>query len=295
MYHNVMPPGSPIGFNEHSISISQREFVRHARILGMLFNILPVDEYARKLLVGKKGIRDIAITFDDGSSANFIGLWPVLEKLQIPVSIFVTTRHLNNGLLLWDYFLNALCFDSGYQKITFNDTTYGLSSASQRRSTKNALFRLGIDLNTQIEIQNVLSKNYPIPNHIIRFYEGMSSKQLRQAAKSRLILLGAHSVHHPNLSQLTAEEQFNEIRDSKRKIEEIIEDEVKMFAFPNGDYDSKTLKAIEKSGFDISFAVSTKNIGDSKYEIPRVGIFSSSIIKLLIKVFHQIFIGGSRK
>ncbi len=63
------------------------------------------------------------------------------------------------------------------------------------------------------------------------------------------IEIGAHTLNHFKLSTLTQEEQWKEIYNSKRLLEELIDDEVTSFCYPYGDYDETTVKLVQKAGF----------------------------------------------
>ncbi|SEH12947.1 Peptidoglycan/xylan/chitin deacetylase, PgdA/CDA1 family [Natronorubrum sediminis] len=63
-----------------------------------------------------------------------------------------------------------------------------------------------------------------------------------------------HTVSHPNLSELNAEEQKAEIRDSKEwLVEEGFEEGARYFAYPFGDYDETTIELVDEH-HEIGFA-----------------------------------------
>ena len=59
------------------------------------------------------------------------------------------------------------------------------------------------------------------------------------------------------------------------------------FAYPNGSYNEQTISLVEEAGYSSAFAVKPKQIKHSfKYQIPRVGIYSKSILKLIVNLFR---------
>ena len=57
------------------------------------------------------------------------------------------------------------------------------------------------------------------------------------------------------------------------------------FAYPSGDYDLKVINAVEKTGYKLAFGIDKiKNLGRTKFEIPRIGIYSSEIPYLAAKL-----------
>lgn len=57
-----------------------------------------------------------------------------------------------------------------------------------------------------------------------------------------------HTVSHLHLAQLTYDKQLDEIKDSKETLEKILGREVKYFAYPFGNFNNDTLKAVQDAG-----------------------------------------------
>ena len=68
-----------------------------------------------------------------------------------------------------------------------------------------------------------------------------------------LIEIGAHTVNHPSLGAVGVEEQRHEIFESKRRLEEIVQQQVTSFAYPLGqrsDYSPDTIRLLQQAGFE---------------------------------------------
>ena len=63
------------------------------------------------------------------------------------------------------------------------------------------------------------------------------------------IEIGAHTMTHPRLTQISSVEAFNEISLSKKNLEYLLGVSVNFFAYPYGDYSEETEKLVEKAGF----------------------------------------------
>lgn len=116
------------------------------------------------------------------------------------------------------------------------------------------------------------------------FYDGMTVAQLKQVALDPLITIGSHTTSHPFLSQLGSKEQEQEILGSKNQLEALIGRDVALFAYPTGDYDARSLACVQSAGYKAAFAVDPKNLGDPRYEIPRVGIYDAAPSYLGLKL-----------
>jgi peptidoglycan/xylan/chitin deacetylase (PgdA/CDA1 family) len=58
--------------------------------------------------------------------------------------------------------------------------------------------------------------------------------------------IGSHTCKHPNLTNMTYEQQYNELLFSKQKIERITGQKVEYFRPPFGRYDDRTLKGTQQ-------------------------------------------------
>jgi len=62
--------------------------------------------------------------------------------------------------------------------------------------------------------------------------------------------IGAHTVSHRSLAPLKGEELWKDVRNSKCVLEDMLGEEVPMFCYPNGSYNRRTIRAVEKAGFE---------------------------------------------
>ena len=116
--------------------------------------------------------------------------------------------------------------------------------------------------------------------------EYLSEDEIRIFSKSDKCLLGTHSVNHPHLKQLSYDEQYYELSQSKKRLENIIGSEIIYMSYPHGSYNSDTLDIIQKLGYKI---VSSSKIGmntkvniDLK-KIKRIEIVADDDLKMLSK------------
>ena len=100
----------------------------------------------------------------------------------------------------------------------------------------------------------------------------MFTWQLKQIARSSLVEIGAHTVHHYSLKGLPSTLTKYEIEESKKNLEEIISTPVVSFAYPDGSFDEQTIKIVKESGF--KSAVTTmhgfETNKENKYSIYRI-------------------------
>lgn len=80
----------------------------------------------------------------------------------------------------------------------------------------------------------------------------MSSSQLNKLSKSKLFSIGAHTMSHVRLSEISQKRQKEEIGTSKSKLEEIIGKKIDYFAYPFGqkeDFGIIAIDLVKKAGY----------------------------------------------
>ena len=83
----------------------------------------------------------------------------------------------------------------------------------------------------------------------------MSDDQLRELDSLDGIELGAHSVSHPHLDAIGAEQAKGEIERSRDDLAEILGHPIASFAYPHGAYSPTVRKLVDAAGFDAVAAV----------------------------------------
>lgn len=85
---------------------------------------------------------------------------------------------------------------------------------------------------------------------------GRKENQVMQSGKikknSPLLTIGAHTVNHPSLRNLQKQDQYYEIHQSIKELEEIFERKITVFSYPFGsknDYDEVAIDICKKKRF----------------------------------------------
>jgi len=78
--------------------------------------------------------------------------------------------------------------------------------------------------------------------------------------------IASHTVSHPRLQQLTNEEVHRELRDSKRYLTSLLENDVEGFAYPYGDYEGRIARIASQY---YSYARAAREVETpNRYELP---------------------------
>jgi len=87
---------------------------------------------------------------------------------------------------------------------------------------------------------------------LARYEPIMTAEQLGKLP-SGLVQIGSHTRTHPMLTQLSEEEARRELSESRRRLSEITNSEVKLFCFPYGAFDDNLITWCREEGYDRVF------------------------------------------
>ncbi|MFA6476205.1 MAG: polysaccharide deacetylase family protein [Candidatus Paceibacterota bacterium] len=99
LYHRITTPiQDPI-----MLCVSPERFESHLIFLKKNYEVIPLRELSKRLIDSKIKGNEAAITFDDGYQDNLSNALPLLEKYNIPATIFITTGHIGEKAnFAWD-------------------------------------------------------------------------------------------------------------------------------------------------------------------------------------------------
>lgn len=258
------------------LSVTPKHFYEQMKWLKENYQIVRFDEDWNRMH-GKA----VCITFDDGYQDNFLNAVPILNKLQIPAVIFVSTGTIDTDHeLWWDELERNLLSDKEYQQMfhlsdEMFECTWDTGTAVRRRDLYDTLHWLMKQVSTkrrndwirQLQKWNGYSENGREANRCLQ------TGDLKNLDMSK-ILIGAHTVNHSVLSNLSVKEQIEELEESKQVLEQIFNKSVLTMSYPFGgiaDYNEATVAICGNLGFDKA-AANVPGIWEpdcDPYQIPR--------------------------
>lgn len=275
LYHRVNPVPDPV----YHLTVSPHNFESQIRYLKEHFPVLRFEEDWTK-----PGGDGVAVTFDDGYADNYRYALPILEKYQVPATIFVSTGYVGTGQeYWWDELARVLTGDMDYPKqFELRDALYHYTwdtrSLEARRELVRSLHWL-LKMDPDVERANLWLWQ-------LRAWAGigkegreenlpMDLRQLRDMACSEYITIGGHTVNHRSLGAQTRERQEYEIGASIRFLEKHLGRGICTFSYPFGStvhFDQNTLEICAGNGI-IKAATTVKGLwkeDTEPYRIPRV-------------------------
>ena len=252
-YHRVIDGPDP-----YQLAVSPERFAEHLAVLARMARPLPLAELPELLAAGEVPKRTVAVTFDDGYADVLHVAKPLLTQFGIPATVFVTSGAL--GRELWWDRLDRIASAAAARgrpfilpigKSVFVWPIKGVTSAEG--ALRQALYPKLRALD-QIAREAVLDQlaevaGVSLEANQIGLRRVVGRDELRHLGAGNLVEIGAHTVTHPTLSQLSAERQREEIGGSGRDLEAALERRVTGFSYPFGDTGAGTATIVREEGF----------------------------------------------
>jgi peptidoglycan/xylan/chitin deacetylase (PgdA/CDA1 family) len=265
-------PVSPENFSEHLHELRKHTYPMS---LSRLVQDLRHDSLPEK---------SIAVTFDDGYADNLYNAKPLLEKYEIPATVFICTGYMGKEFW-WDELerliacsqtdLDTLHLQIGSKEFKWHprNTNHESGHAEFRKKFCRSLyhFLLALDPEDQNHAMDTIRSWTAAPPPESSSPRAMSSDEILQLVDSGLVEVGAHTSNHPVLPALSFERQREEIESSKRDLEALLGNRISGFAYPNGKASEYTKRIVQELGFAYG-CTSLHNVvrpGNDIYELTR--------------------------
>jgi len=253
-YHRV----ANVTGDEYEVCVTPKHFAEQMEILSKYAHTMSLTTLVQYLKEDSLPSQSVAVTFDDGYVDNLYNAKPILEKYEIPATVFVCTGYA--GKEFWWDELERLVMSSevdlGTLRLQVRESQFvwnqlnGSSDADVRRKFCHALynFLLRLDIEEQDQAMHTI-RNWSRVSSQGATARALNCDELLQLADGGLIEIGAHTQHHPMLPQLSLERQTEEIVSSKQDLEEWLGRPINGFAYPNGRADENAKRIVRKAGF----------------------------------------------
>lgn len=260
-------------------------FEQQLRHVQRTLKVVPLVRIVESLAQGASPDRQVALTFDDGFRTHLTVAYPILRRLGIPATFFVCPGLIESGRWLWNVearerlrTLRPIDLEALMRRLEVESgTVEGMVEWMKGLPTQKRL-----DAEEQIRCA---SPHFRSDAGLHLAYDPLTWDDLA-ALDPDLITIGSHSMTHPNVSSLDADELDVEIRGSRRLLEARLGRPVPYFCLPNGAYDLRSLAAVRES---YTAAVSTEEgfvaAGSDPYLLRRIPVASS--IELLAWRLHR--------
>ena len=251
----------------NSSRISSAEFAAHLEYLSKNNRVLSLHETIDYLHKGKTlPPNTTIITIDDGYADAFEIAFPLLKRYGFPATVYAVTDFLDGKCWLWTDLMRYVLLETESDSIEIelggaDKIKAELKSKTQRLETArrvNSRLKKLPDEQKEAKIKSIAAAlNVEIPALPAGEFAPMNWQQAR-AMDSENVRIESHTATHPILTNISAKRLDFELKNSKKRLEEMLGRQVEHFCYPNGSFDENVWRAVESSGYK---SATTTNYG----------------------------------
>lgn len=280
--HGVLPDEASRPLNSTGKFVSParlRQFLEH---VGRSYRFIGLDDYLDHVQGRRSLGGSLLLTFDDGYANNHEHALPLLASMGIPFSIFVATGFVGTRDVMWTDRLEFAINTARRRRLRCDlvEGEIGVATGGEKAAAIDALRRrlkrepAAVAQSRVRKICRALEVD-PDASELdaVRFLDAAQIRDLRKHG----VAIGSHTVSHAILARESAEDVRREVVLSRERLEEILGEPVRHFAYPNGrreDFDESAKGALRKAGYVSGFSTiaGISSPGDDPFEIRRYAV-----------------------
>lgn len=263
-YHRV----ADVASDPFDLAVTPANFDEQLEVLRADYTVLPIRELVARACRGEIAGDEVGVTFDDGYADNLLQAKPLLQKHDVPATVFVAAGAVGSAERFW--------WDSLAQSI----------------EDRAELFRVWQELRHMNEDARTRALAPYRASGAASDGRALTRDEVRELADGGLVTVGAHTVTHPVLSTLDRAGQSAEISGSRAQLEAIVGAPVTEFSFPFGrrtlvhtvafgatrrprvspDYNRTSVELVRAAGFECAWSTNPGRFRShaARFEGPRV-------------------------
>ncbi len=280
--HGVLPDEESRFFNASGKFISPERLRSFLERLGRRYRFATLDDYLDHLHGRRSLAGCLLLTFDDGYANNHEHALPLLSALGVPFAVFVTTGFVGTRDVMWtdrlEYAINVTrrpvlrcgSVDGDLAVATAGQKAAAIALLRARlKRAPSAEARAGVrEICAALDVDADASALDGV-----RFLDAAQIRGLR----ARGVTIGSHTVNHAILARESAQDVRREVVLSRERLEEILGEPVRHFAYPNGrreDFDQSAKDALREAGYvsALSTIAGISRPGEDPFEIRRYAV-----------------------
>jgi peptidoglycan/xylan/chitin deacetylase (PgdA/CDA1 family) len=213
---------------------------RQLRLVSIAFPVVPLDT----LTAGKNGRARVALTFDDGLRSTVEVAYPILRRLGLTATFFVCPGLIDSGQWLWNHEARQRLLSLQQPELAELATLLGAPTSVEAFVEWMKTLKIAARRRVEQRIRDATPDFQPTPRQREEF--DLASWHELERLDRKTVNIGSHTMTHPILTSLSAEETEAETRDSRIALESRLERPVSIFCYPNGDLNDGALASARR-------------------------------------------------
>src|SRR3954466_1581670 len=251
---------------------------RQLRLVKLAFPVVPLDDVAtgRK----KKGRARVALNFYDGLRNNIDVAYPILRELGLSATFFVCPGLIERGAWLWNH-------EARERLKTLSAPALGelanvVGGPPEVEAFVDWMKTLKLAARRQVEAAIGAATPDFKPSREQRQQFDLASWEELERLDPRVVTIGSHTMTHPILTSLSAEETGAELRESRVQLGQPLGRPLTVFCYPNGDL-SETVVENARRYYRSAVTVDpgTINGNADAYRLPRYAVHAQRTRRLV--------------
>lgn len=237
--HRVLPD-PPRRFSPNAILQVTPQFLDFAitRVRALGYDIVDMDEAVRRIASDEPVKRFAVFSFDDAYRDNRVYALPVLQRQKCPFTLYVPTALVDGvGEVWWQALEDLIAANNSLAVIHQDEAEYFVTaSLAEKRAAYDAIYARmrAMPEDERVALIRDLAQRYGLDLAVHCRALIMDWAELETFAREPLCTIGAHTVHHYELSKLSAADARNEMAQSARIIKAQFGTRPKHFSYPIG-------------------------------------------------------------
>ena len=286
LFHGIINKNSNLNSvinynNKHLLASDFKQFLLK---ISKISDPVSMDE-VYKITKNKKKLKrkKFAITFDDGFENNLSIASPILKNLNIPYTVYITTKFVDKNLMSWVDNIDYATDKTKKKNININELnkSFSLKSRGEKILFLNKV-RSFVKFNKNLDpykfskklCTNLGISDFPVNNVI---YKKLNWMQVKKLSKTNLCTIGGHSHSHKILGYLSDSELKKEVSKSCKLIKKNLGFKVVHYSYPEGfkkSFSSKVISELRKENIKCCPTALTgfNNEKSNPFLLKRIGI-----------------------
>ncbi len=317
LYHRVADSAS----DPYGLCVSPEHFEEQMQVIHDIATPMRLTEVVRRLRADDLPERAVCVTFDDGYQDNLYTAKPILERLDIPATVFMTTGSVGRQREFWWDELERIFFatDSLPDRMELEvsgqfiemDLGYGQASMEAPRphrtwtvmepdppTARHAAFQVLYPIlrlqspETQTAALDRLLEWAGLERYVRETHRALEPDEVCVLGDGRLIDIGGHTISHPDLPTVGERVRREEIRQCKNILAQWLGNSVRSFAYPYGSFSESTVAEVSQAGYDFACACMGQSVrrNSERFLLPRIDAPNESGEKFARKL--EMYLAG---
>ena len=201
------------------------------------------------------------VTFDDGYYNNTLAL-PVLDKLKVPATFFISADHVRLGKCFW--------WDVLYRERRARGASERDVWLESQRLKRLPTERIEDELKSQFG-ERALTPRGDIDRPF-------TPAELNRFATHPRVRIGNHTANHAILTNYAERDARDQVVRAQEWLAEVAGAAPTAIAYPNGDHDERVLRVSREAGLKLGFTVRPQKtpvpVGEAPEALLRIGRYT---------------------